>query len=70
MKKIAFAFGLVAATAFAAPLAAQQRNDGPWWDPANTGTRTSDRRADTRDGRIYDGRVYDSRRADGRWHAQ
>ncbi len=70
MKKIAFALGLVAATAFAAPLAAQQRNDGPWWDPANTGTRTSGR-VDTRDGRIYDGRVSDSRtRADGRWHAE
>ena len=71
MKRIAFALGLVAATALAAPLAAQQRNDGPWWDPANTGTRTET----SRDGRVYDGRtrdgrIYDSRRADGRWHAQ
>jgi hypothetical protein len=67
MKRIVFALGLVAATAFAAPLAAQSRNDGPWWDPANTGSRgTVDTR--TRDGRIYnDGRIYDSRRADGQW---
>ena len=71
MKKIAFALGLVVATALAAPLSAQQRNDGPWWDPANTGTRTNDgRRVDTRDGRMYDGRIYDRNRADGRWHAQ
>lgn len=69
MKRILFAFGLVAATAVAAPLSAQSRNDGPWWDPANTGSR-----GDTRDGRIYDdgriyndGRVYDSRNTDGRW---
>lgn len=76
MKRIAFALSLVAATAFAAPLAAQQRNDGPWWDPANTGTRTgNDGRVDTRDGRIYDGRVndgriYDQRRADGQWRRE
>lgn len=75
MKRIALALGLVAATAMAAPLSAQSRNDGPWWDPANTGTRTDSRgRIDTRDGRIHnDGRIYDSRRdsrrADGRWHA-
>ena len=74
MKRITFALGLVAATAFAAPLAAQQRSDGPWWDPANTGTRSgSTGRVDTRDGRIYndgriyDGRVYDARRVDGQW---
>jgi hypothetical protein len=74
MKRITFA--LVAATLFAAPLAAQQRNDGPWWDPANTGSRSgSTERVDTRDGRIYDRdgriyddrRVYDSRRVDGQW---
>jgi hypothetical protein len=73
MKKIAFAFGLVAATALAAPLSAQQRNDGPWWDPANTGTRTDTRDGriyDGRDGRVYDGRIYDRNRVDGRWHAQ
>jgi hypothetical protein len=65
MKRIVFALGLVAATAAAAPLAAQSRNDGPWWDPANTGNRGT---VDTRDGRIYDdGRISDSRTADGRW---
>ena len=65
MKRIVFALGLVAATAFAAPLAAQSRNDGPWWDPANTGNRGT---VDTRNGTIYnDGRIYDSRRADGQW---
>lgn len=76
MKRIAFTLGLVAATMAAAPLAAQSRNDGPWWDPANTGTRSgSSTRAD-RDGRIYnDGRIYDnrridSRRVDGRWHRE
>lgn len=70
MKRIVFALGLVAATAFAAPLAAQSRNDGPWWDPANTGNRGTD----SRDGRVYDdgriyndGRIYDSRNTDGRW---
>jgi len=69
MKRLAFALGLVAATAFAAPLAAQSRNDGPWWDPANTGTRSgSNDRVDNRTGTIYnDGRVYDSRTADGQW---
>ena len=74
MKRFSFAMGLVAATMLAAPLAAQSRNDGPWWDPANTGSRgTVDR-----DGRIYDrngtvngrnGSVYDrNTRVDGRWH--
>lgn len=70
MKRILFALGLVAATSVTAPLAAQTRNDGPWWDPSNTGTRT-DSRTDTRtrDGRVYnDGRIYDSRSADGQWH--
>jgi hypothetical protein len=71
MKRIAFALGLVAATMTAAPLAAQQRNDGPWWDPANTGGRSGSTRVDTRDGRIYnDGRVMDTRRADGQWRRE
>jgi hypothetical protein len=61
MKRFVFALGLAAATAFAAPLAAQSRNDGPWWDPANTGSRG------TVDTRSRDGRIYDSRRADGQW---
>ena len=68
MKRIAFVFGLAAATAFAAPLAAQSRNDGPWYDPSNTGTRTgTSGRVDSRDGRVYDSRVYNDRRADGQW---
>ena len=72
MKRIAFALGLLAVTAAAAPLSAQSRNDGPWWDPANTGGRSgSSGRVDTRDGRIYnDGRIYDSRRADGQWRRE
>lgn len=76
MKRITFALGLAVATAMAAPLSAQSRNDGPWWDPANTGTRSgSTARTDTRDGRINnDGRIYDSRRdsrrVDGRWRAE
>ncbi len=77
MKRIALAFGLVVATAMAAPLSAQSRSDGPWWDPANTGTRSgSTTRTDTRDGRVYDdGRIYndrvhDSRRADGQWRRE
>jgi hypothetical protein len=74
MKRFAFVFTLVGATALAAaPLAAQSRNDGPWWDPGNTGTRTTS--GDNR-GTIYDGRngtvngrngtVYGSR-DDGQW---
>src|SRR5215212_5472084 len=64
MKRFAFAFSLVAATAFAAPLAAQSSN-GPWWDPANTGNRGT---VDSRNGGVYnDGRIYDSRNTDGRW---
>jgi hypothetical protein len=63
MKRLAFALSLVAATAFAAPLAAQ--SNGPWWDPANTRTGG---RVDSRDGRVYDdGRIYDTRDTDGRW---
>lgn len=66
MKRIAFALGLVAAATFAAPLAAQSRNSGPWWDPANTGTRSgSTSRVDTRDGNIYG-----STRADGQWRRE
>ena len=75
MKRFAFALGLVAATSLAAPLAAQSRNDGPWWDPANTGSRGSvdrDGRVNDRNGSVYDrnGSVYDSRntRVDGQWH--
>jgi len=74
MKRIAFAFSLVAATTLAAPLAAQSRNDGPWWDPGNTSGRTRDGtiydgRNDRRSGTVYDrGSIYDSRRADGQWH--
>jgi len=73
MKRFSFAMGLVAATMFAAPLAAQSRNDGPWWDPSNTGSRGS---VDTRNGQVYDrngqiydrnGNVYGSSRADGQW---
>lgn len=75
MKRIALALGLVAATAIAAPLAAQNRNDGPWWDPNNTGARSgSTAREDgriyderSRNGSVYDTRSSDSRRADGRW---
>ncbi len=66
MKRFAFKLGLVAATALAAaPLAAQSRNDGPWWDPGNTGGRTTS--GDNR-GTVY-GRnetVYGSR-DDGQW---
>jgi len=69
MKRIAFALSLVAATALAAPLAAQSRNDGPWWDPTNSGSRNE--RVDTRDGRIDNrGTIYDSRRADGQWRRE
>jgi hypothetical protein len=71
MKRLAFALGLVAATALAAPLSAQSRSDGPWWDPANNDGRTgSTTRADSRNGTIYnDGRI-DSRRADGQWRLE
>ena len=74
MKRFSFAMGLVAATMFAAPLAAQTRNDGPWWDPSNTGTRTDSRTGEVydRNGSVYgrNGDVYDSRnaRVDGQWH--
>jgi hypothetical protein len=69
MKRLAFALSLVAATAFAAPLAAQSSN-GPWWDPANTGNRSTDSRNGGiyNDGRVSnDGRIYDTRNTDGRW---
>ena len=68
MKRLAFALSLVAATAFAAPLAAQR----PWYDPNGTGQRTNQGRVD-RNGNIYDnGGVYNRGGydipADGRWH--
>ena len=64
MKRLAFALSLVAAAAFAAPLAAQSSN-GPWWDPGNTANRGT---VDSRNGTIYnDGRIYDARNTDGRW---
>ncbi len=69
MKRFAFAMSLVAATAFAAPLAAQSSN-GPWWDPSNTANRGTDSRNGGiyNDGRVSnDGRIYDSRNTDGRW---
>lgn len=68
MKRFAFALGLVAATTFAAPLAAQSRNSGPWYDPSNTGNRGS---TDTRNGNgtVYgrNGTVNGNTRADGQW---
>jgi len=69
MKRLAFALSLVAATAFAAPLAAQSSN-GPWWDPGNTRNRSTDSRNGGvyNDGRVSnDGRIYDTRNTDGRW---
>ena len=66
MKRLTFALGLAAAAAFAAPLAAQTRSQGPWWDPANTGTRSGT--VDSRNGQVYnDGRIYDTRNTDGQW---
>jgi len=66
MKRLTFALGLAAAAAFAAPLAAQSRSQGPWWDPANTGTRSGT--VDSRNGGVYnDSRIYDSRSTDGQW---
>jgi hypothetical protein len=66
MKRLTFALGLAAAAAFAAPLAAQSRSQGPWWDPANTGTRSGT--VDSRNGQIYNGgRIYDTRNTDGQW---
>jgi hypothetical protein len=66
MKRLTFALGLAAAAAFAAPLAAQSRSQGPWWDPANTGTRSGT--VDSRNSGVYnDGRIYDSRNTDGQW---
>ncbi|HVF39905.1 MAG TPA: hypothetical protein VM939_08390 [Gemmatimonadaceae bacterium] len=82
MKRLAFALSLVAATAAASPLTAQTRNDGPWWDPAKTGTRSgSTDRVDDRgriyddrrdDRRVYDDRIYRDRdaRNDGQWHRE
>lgn len=69
MKK--YAFIVLSAAVLAAPAAAQSRNDGPWWDPARTGTRTGSGRVDTHDGRIHnDGRIYDRGRADGQWRRE
>jgi hypothetical protein len=66
MKRLTFALGLAAAAAFAAPLAAQSRSQGPWWDPANTGNRSGT--VDSRNGTVNnDGRIYDSRNTDGQW---
>jgi hypothetical protein len=66
MKRLTFALGLAAAAAFAAPLAAQTRSQGPWWDPANTGTRSGT--VDSRNGQVNnDGRIYDTRSTDGQW---
>ena len=66
MKRLTFALGLAAAAAFAAPLAAQTRSQGPWWDPANTGTRSGP--VDSRNGPVYNyGRIYDTRNTDGQW---
>jgi hypothetical protein len=66
MKRLTFALGLAAAAAFAAPLAAQTRSQGPWWDPANTGTRSGT--VDSRNGQVYNGgRIYDTRNTDGQW---
>ena len=69
MKRFAFALSLVAATAMAAaPLAAQTRNDGPWWDPGRTQTQTQGRNGGTVYGndRNVDGR---NAQADGVWRA-
>jgi hypothetical protein len=66
MKRLTFALGLAAAAAFAAPLAAQSRSQGPWYDPANTGTRSGT--VESRNGQVYnDGRIYDTRNTDGQW---
>ncbi len=70
MKRIAFALSLVAATAMAAaPLAAQTRSNGPWWDPGRTQTQTQPRNG----GSVYgnNGHVYgqQNEHADGVWRA-
>lgn len=69
MKRIAYTLSLVAATAFAAaPLAAQQSGNGPWWDPGRTQPQTSGR-----SGQVYgrNGSVYgrQNTQADGVWRA-
>jgi len=82
MKRFSFAMSLVAATMFAAPLAAQSRNTGPWWDPSNTASRVDTRNGSVydRNGNVYDrnGNVYDrngnvvysgNTPVDGKWHA-
>ncbi len=69
MKRFAFALSLVAATAMAtAPLAAQTRTNGPWWDPGRTQTQTQGRNGGT----VYgnNGNVYGrNTQADGVWRA-
>ncbi len=68
MKRFAFALSLVAVTAMAAaPLAAQTRTNGPWWDPGRTQPQTSGR-----NGTVYgnNGSVYGrNTQADGVWRA-
>jgi len=65
MKRLAFALSLVAATAFAAPLAAQ----GPWYDPSGSGQRTGQsRNGGVYNGGVYQGGVYGNVPTDGRWH--
>lgn len=70
MKRIAYILSLVAATAMAAaPLAAQQSGNGPWWDPGRTQTRSG------QNGTVYGGQqngsVYGQQntQADGQWRA-
>ena len=69
MKRIAYTLSLIAATAMAAaPLAAQQSGNGPWWDPGRTQTQTNGRQ-----GTVYgnNGNVYgrNTQQADGVWRA-
>ena len=70
MKRFALTLSLVAATAMAAaPLAAQTRGNGPWWDPGRTQPQTSGRNGDVygNNGRV-DGRR-NTQQADGVWRA-
>lgn len=66
MKRISIVLGLAAAAAVAAPVSASAQNDGPWWDPARTGTTSG--RVDNRTGTIHSDT--DARRADGTWRAE
>ncbi len=69
MKRFAYALSLVAVTAMAAaPLAAQTRSNGPWWDPGRTQPQTSGR-----NGTVYgdNGNVHSrNTQADGVWRAE